>query len=161
MFFHRLASSGGRRVFWMTVFSFLALPLLAAAQMPDDPATAKRHQSGMWRPEIDPDRRMSWKQTFTDKRFLIPHAIAFASGVLDVEVTHAGLAHHRCVEKGTTPFPSRGELYAKTMVPLAVFTAFDALMRKANLPFYLYNGGAAYGSVVHFRGAGLWLKNCW
>jgi len=60
-----------------------------------------------------------------------------AVNVLDIEVTHQGLAHgHRgCVEKGEDPRPSRGDLCMRDM-PVTVGTvAWDVIVRKLRLPF--------------------------
>lgn len=157
----------------VVVLTLLAVEFPAIAQTtspPDSPSAVKteeKHNSA-WTSEIDPDGpQISWKQGITEKRFWLPHAAMWLSGVFDVEVTHAGLAHRDrlhptgCVERNLDPHPSRGELYTNTLVPIATITGLDLLMRKAKIPFYVYDGGAAYGTIVHLRGGIHWLSQCW
>ena len=53
--------------------------------------------------------------------------------MFDIEVTHQGLAHHKCVEGneelGYTP--SRGKMYRNDMLFIAGVTIADSVLRKS------------------------------
>lgn len=103
---------------------------------------------------------LSWRDTTRSKTFWAAHGIFLAATVYDVEITHAGLAHHRCVEAGENPHPSRGELYASDLPWVAGFTVADLFLRKIGVPFGYYVPPAV-GSIKHIRGGTRWLSECW
>jgi len=105
------------------------------------------------------------------KSFLIGHGVYLAANVFDIEMTHQGIAHHRCVEGGFDGerHPARGEMYAIDMTVLTFSTLVDALFKYelnqpnnhtkwlAWTPFTL----AGWGTVGHLRGGIKWYANCW
>ena len=153
-----------------TVLMLVAISPAQTASLSDSPSAVKamEKQQSAWTSEIDPDGpQISWKQGLAERRFWVTHLAMWLSGVFDVEVTHAGLAHRNrlhptgCAEANLEPHPSRGELYTNTLLPIAAITGLDLLMRKAKMPFFVYDGGAAYGAIVHLRGGIRWLNQCW
>lgn len=87
-----------------------------------------------------------------------------ASAIFDTEVTHAGIAHHRCVEGNpyfNTHYPSRGHLYKHNAEEFAVVGGLGFLMTKARIYRWIPVGMGAYGAQMHFRAAASWLGNCW
>jgi hypothetical protein len=91
--------------------------------------------------------------------------------VVDVEATHQGIAHHKCVEgnSGLNRYPSRSELYLDNFEQFAPIVLIDGLsalaFRHAHLPRWAWKatlyGGPIYGSAVHLKGGTEWLTQCW
>lgn len=101
------------------------------------------------------------------KPFLIAHGAWFASIVYDSELTHAGLAHHRCVEIGggiPERHISRGELYGENGAVFAVGTLFDWLIQRSHPPkpfnFMVY-AFPTVGTIEHLHGGSTWIASCW
>jgi hypothetical protein len=133
----------------------------AIRDLPDAPVPREEHKVGFWsfRNWDEPDLRSN-REIMHDKVFLTAHGIWLASIVYDVELTHQGLAHHKCVERGADGYPSRGELYTGDLIPFGVGTFLDFLFIKyVSKPYILPITGAT--SFVHFRGGTRWLRNCW
>ena len=131
-------------------------------QFPDAPEPVKKGLYGGWMHDRQGDPK---QKTFT-KRFVIAHGVYLASIVYDVEVTHAGVAHHNCQEGNTdlSSRPSRGELYRSNLLEFGVLTAFDAFIqsrhfeKKQGWVAYI---GSSYGTVVHLKAGTRWLAECW
>ena len=119
----------------------LILCSLASAQLPETPVSQVHHV-----------RRNFW----------IAHAAALGAVVYDEEITHEGLAHHKCVE-GTVdpPTPSRADLYKNGLVFLAAFTAMDYLFYRTVGHGSQYVGAA--GTIIkHVHGGTQWFtEGCW
>lgn len=94
--------------------------------------------------------------------FWIAHAGLLAATIYDEELTHAGLAKHKCVEGNPdlSYHPTRGQLYAEGLGIDAGITLFDyLLLRKlAHGSQFL---GAGIGIVKHVDGGTRWLQSCW
>jgi hypothetical protein len=100
------------------------------------------------------------RKLFT-KPFLAAHAVFLASTVFDIEVTHQGLAHHMCVEQnGSSPRPSRGDLYKIHLLEFAAFTGMDTLFQAAHFKGAPYVG-AIVGTIKHVNGGTRWVTGCW
>ena len=147
---------------------YAAVVLLLAASLfgqalPDAPSEKMEPKKGVWDDSVLPGPNITWRHVFTDKRFLIPHLVMIGSVVFDAEITHAGIAHHKCVEGNTSldRHPSRSELYVNSMIPALALTGLDALMRKGKLPFYIYDGAPVYGTIIHMKAGSSWLGHCW
>jgi len=91
-----------------------------------------------------------------NKKFVVAHAAYLGAIVYDIEVTHQGLAHHKCVEgTGADPTPSRGQLYGKDLPVFAASAGLDWLLAKYKIPYLPYVLPVA-GAVVHVRGGTKW-----
>lgn len=108
-----------------------------------------------WQPPLRTNREI-----LTSKTFLLLHGVALASVVADVEVTHQGLAHHKCLEGNSTlpSRPSRGRLYRDDLGLLggAVLTSFvfdKYFWRPLWLPL------PAAITFVHVQGAASWFQD--
>jgi hypothetical protein len=94
-----------------------------------------------------------------NKKFTLAHAAYFGAIVYDVEMTHQGLAHHKCVEKnGGNPTPGRSELYAKDLGTFALSTGFDWFMAKHRIPYISYVLPVA-GTAEHIHGGTQWVSD--
>ena len=83
-----------------------------------------------------------------------------ASVIYDVEVTHQGLAHHRCVEGNEflAGHPSRGQLYlVNGGFALGEF-GVDYLLHRAHV-HWIDNMGAVAGGIVHFQAGSTWFTH--
>ena len=134
---------------WTTIKSILAFLLLCGfclAQIPEAPS-----------PRI-----------FTPT-FILTHAALAGATVYDIEMTHQGLAHHRCVEQnGGTPNPSRGRLYAQQLGYFAGITLMDvglkALGNRLQSPRMgelLSSIAPVIGTAKHVNGGTGWATQCW
>jgi hypothetical protein len=110
--------------------------------------------------EDDPSLRTN-HEMFHDKTLILAESAWLGAITYDVELTHQGLAHHRCVEQnGDSQHPSRGALYLGSLPEFAVGTAWNWLAAKyvwkpLILEFPVYSG------LEHIRGGSGWLLNCW
>lgn len=135
--------------------------------------------------EVDPPGRFDWRLSnpvesqqhnfirppIWDKKMLVADMVLASSMLLDTEVTHEGIAHHRCEEGNLSlpGHPSRGELYTYNLLEFAPITLFDWWVAKAvrngHLPRWYWKSisymGPVGGSVSHFQGGVRWLTNCW
>ena len=138
--------------------AYLANPIVH--NVPDTPQPKER--AGFWsfRTWEDPPLRTN-AQVFHDKAWIAAQSFWLGSIVYDVELTHEGLAHHKCVEgNGENPYPSRGELYKGHIIEYAVGTLVNWMsMRYVGKPLMFVF--PAYGSYEHLRGGTKWLTNCW
>lgn len=102
------------------------------------------------------------RQAFHDKTWLISQGVWLAAISYDVEATHQGIAHHKCVEggDGANLTPSRGELYRNHIAEYATGTLWNyvwlrILWKPEILQF------PAYGSAAHFVAGSKWFTDCW
>lgn len=136
-----------------------------ASNLPDAPSQVKseeRKKAGFWTfgDSLSDKPLRGTKETLTSKVFVVSHSLALAAIVFDVEATHQGLAHHKCVE-GNTSFsdhPSRGELYKDNLIIFAALTGMDFLYDKyAWKPLSLIHpAGEIY---VHVKGGASWFTD--
>jgi hypothetical protein len=98
-----------------------------------------------------------------NKKFIVAHAVLLGSMVYDAELTHEGIAHHKCVE--ANPYlgihPSRGEIYGQNLLAFGAITGLDWMTAKLIKVHYLPYVAPIAESVVHFRGGSQWLTECW
>jgi hypothetical protein len=101
-------------------------------------------------------------EVFHDRFFLSEQAFWLSAIVYDSEITHQGIAHHRCQEgnQNLPAHPSRGQIYRSDIPEYAVGTAYNFLMMK-----YMWKPLSmlfpAVGGTEHIRGGSEWLLNCW
>jgi hypothetical protein len=115
-----------------------------------------------WTEKTNPHKTM---RELLNKKFVIAHGILLASFVYDAEITHAGLAHHKCLESNTQlgPHPSRWQLYSGggNLFFLGGLIGLDLVAEKFQLPYVPYVlplGGAA----KKFTAGTSWLTgSCW
>lgn len=102
------------------------------------------------------------KTAVFNKMFISTHAVYLASIVYDGELTHEGLAHHRCEEANPNfgTHPSRGEFYGKNMLVFGAITGVDWFTAKTGVRYLPYVGPAV-ATAVHVTGGSKWLMNCW
>lgn len=147
----------------------LAASTLAFAQLPDAPSalqlppapvvTCGRLQWKCWDYGKD---QLSNRETVQSRSWLIPTAGGLAATLFDAEMTHAGLAHHRCVESNIDPpYPSRGQLYRGMMPGWAGVSAFGFLLTKLKVPWLVYSGMQSGVAGIHLHGGISWMGNCW
>lgn len=126
----------GKRGSWRgkgSLWSLLLLVSLANSQnLPDAP---------------HPSRRLFWAG----------HAGLLAATIYDEELTHAGLAKHKCVEGNPdlSYHPTRGQLYAEGLGIDAGITLFDYLLLR-KLAHGTQFTGAAIGIAKHIDGGSRW-----
>jgi len=128
-----------------------------------EPAVKRPPKPNPWRLLDGETDHLSNREVF-DKKFWAVHGMFLDSIIYDAELTHQGLAHHRCVEGNINlgQHPSRGEIYRNNLLEQFVpLTFMDWALGK-----YVWKGlgyeGATMGSVIHFRGGTKWLTSgCW
>jgi hypothetical protein len=101
------------------------------------------------------------REAFHDRTWVVTQVAWLGTIVYDSELTHQGLAHHKCVEaNGDNPHPSRAALYRSDIPEYAVGTAFNwMVLRFVGKP--LIFEFPAYGGIEHIRGGSEWLLDCW
>jgi hypothetical protein len=108
-----------------------------------------------------PDARSAATQSVRGKphasAFWTAHAALLAATVFDNEVTHQGLASHKCVEGNPdlSQRPSRSKLYAEGVSLDVVMTAFDYLLYRKLAHGSQYTG-AAIGIGKHIHDGTQW-----
>lgn len=117
-------------------------------------------------PTMAPPRVPIW-----DKKMWAANIVFAGAIIFDVESTHQGIAHHRCVEGNTdlSKKPSRGELYGNNLevfIPIVVMAASGALAgRSAHLPRWAWKAmgyiGPGIGTFKHLSGGIHWYTRCW
>jgi len=100
-----------------------------------------------------------------NKKFVAAHGILLASFVFDAEVTHAGLAHHKCLESNLQlgPHPSRWQLYSGkgNLFFLGGLIGLDLVSEKFQIPYVPYLLPLA-GAAKKFTAGTSWLTGtCW
>jgi hypothetical protein len=132
-------------------------------QFPENALAVKSSQYGGY--QRDKDRLPEAPGALT-RKFLFAHGVYLASNVFDIEMTHQGLAHGKCLEGGFdgSGRPSRGELYAKDMSVFAIITGMDWMFAKLHPPKafqWMPFMGSTQGTIVHLRGGINWYRRCW
>jgi hypothetical protein len=129
-------------------------------QLPDapQPSTAKCGPWSCWNPHIRPNA-----EVLKNGAFLFAAVGDAAVATFDVEMTHQGLAHHRCVEAnpGLPLHPSRGQLYRSDAMEEATVAGFGFLSTKLGLPRWITLAMLPYPAEVHIRGGMSWVGRCW
>jgi hypothetical protein len=152
----------------MKILLFLLLCLPVCAQeggqdLPDAPKAQKEcfwctrnYETGKYDVHL-----AKWNSPFHDPLWKWTHIGGFLAAELDIEVTHAGIAHHRCVERSGDG--ARLALYGNTMGPLLGMYAFDWMVARSHLPkkIPVPEIAPSYSMVVHTKGAADWLTQCW
>ena len=140
----------------------LTVPLTTQdlSQFPEAPVPVKQNASGGY--EVDKARLVKDRPALT-KKFIAAHAIFLGANVFDIEMTHQGAAHHRCVEGGFDgdPHPSRGEMYRNDGIVFAALTLMDFAFQKAHPPrafSWVPYMGSTYGTAVHLKGGIEWAR---
>jgi hypothetical protein len=101
-------------------------------------------------------------EVFHDKAFWGSEAFWLGTIIYDVEATHQGIAHHKCVEGNDDGnyYPSRAQLYRKSLPEFTVGTAFGLAMLKYVTKVSIFEF-PAYSGTGHIRGGSSWFLNCW
>lgn len=133
----------------------------AFGQLPDAPAPQPKHEHEFNR--YSGHEILSWKETASGKAFWLPYGALWAASIADAEITHEGIAHHRCVEgNGNLPrYPSRGAIYKELAIEDVPITALGYFMRKLGFRWWTYDVPAGLGAGIHIHGASQWLGECW
>lgn len=129
---------------------------------PDYSPVYESEKPGFWTvPDWGTGAIRTNRELFHDKMFLATQSVWFGTEVFDIEVTHQGLAHQKCIEAdGDNRYPSRGELYRKGVKEYAAGTALNWLfMRYFSTSLIVLI--PAISGTVHTRGGDIWLENCW
>lgn len=147
----------------LAMFLLLVAPLMGQEQFPEAPQPVRQNASGGY--EVD-RAKLPKKQPIFTKTWLGAHAFYLGTEVYDAEMTHEGLAHHRCREGNLSlgAHPSRGDLYRSNLIEWGLVSGIDLLMQAAHPPKafkWVPYMGAAYGSQDHLRGGTSWLMGCW
>ncbi|MGA8428550.1 MAG: hypothetical protein WB729_01925 [Candidatus Sulfotelmatobacter sp.] len=98
-----------------------------------------------------------------NKKFVAVHTAFLASIVYDAELTHQGLAYHKCVESNTElgPHPGRGTIYGQNMLAFGAISGLDwVAARFIKIPLLPYVTPAV-ASAEHITGGSKWLTECW
>jgi hypothetical protein len=101
-------------------------------------------------------------EVFHDKAWIATQVVWLGGIAYDVELTHEGIAHHKC-EEGNIDLnrhPSRGELYRSDLPEYAIGTAFNVIVLKfLTKPLIFEWPAIAIGK--HLQAGSSWLLNCW
>jgi hypothetical protein len=98
-----------------------------------------------------------------NKKFIAVHTGLLASIVYDAELTHQGLAHHKCVESNTElgTHPGRGTIYGQNMLAFGAISGLDwVAARFIKIPFLPYVTPTV-AATEHITGGSKWLTECW
>lgn len=102
------------------------------------------------------------REVFHDKTWAVTQAVWLGAITYDVEITHQGIAHHKCVEGNLDlkERPTRASLYLDNLAEYAAGTGFNyiALRFIAKPVSFLF---PTWSSIEHIRGGSQWLMNCW
>lgn len=149
-----------------------AVPRVRSGELPDAPSSSDSLEPVAWsltelkQPEPAPRLDRVW-----DKKTWAAHIVLASSMIFDVEMTHEGIAHHRC-EEGNSDLkahPSRSELYLDNLEQFAPIVVMDwlgsATLRHGHLPRWAWKSiayfGPVYGSTMHIKGGVEWYTRCW
>jgi hypothetical protein len=96
------------------------------------------------------------------KTFIAVHSVFWGSIVYDAELTHQGLAHHKCVESNPAlgTHPSRGKIYGENLLTFSAISGLDWVAAKMKIRYLPYVGPAV-GTAIHITGGSKWLTECW
>lgn len=140
----------------------LVIALLCAslsAQIPDAPSTVKK--CGPWSC-WNPDSMMPAKEALKSKTLWAYFSTALMADVYDSEMTHEGLAHHRCVEANVDPpYPSRADLYRNDIPDAAAIFAAGFILVRVHAPKWLLWSVQAAPDIAHIKGGTGWRTKCW
>jgi hypothetical protein len=132
--------------------------------LPTAPVPAPQRRLGFWafgRADNAHPLRTNY-EVFHDKAWIATQVVWLGGIAYDVEVTHEGIAHHRC-EEGNLDLnrhPSRSELYRSDLPEYAIGTAFNVLVLKfLTKPLIFEWPAIAIGK--HLQAGSSWLLNCW
>lgn len=112
-------------------------------------------------------------EVLKDQKFKWFAIAQLGTAVLDAEVTHAGIAHHSCVEGNSSldHYPSRASLYRNFALTDGAVVGLGFLVEKTiprgkltkveKAASWIYPAMATYSMQVHARGAAGWLQGCW
>ena len=160
---------------WMDIMRILLAILLAsmvvAAQesrvLPDAPSVAQTPASaarcGPWSCWNVAEHSRPWSEVVKNKTMWTAIGIDLAAGAFDVEMSHEGYAHHRCVEggEGLPPHASRAQLYKHNVGEQVFVIAYDLMATKIKMPRWLLYGMDVYPIEAHMRAGLRWYENCW
>ena len=131
--------------------------------LPEVPAPLEPKKPGFWTFgswEDDHPLRTNG-EILHDKTWRVTQTFWLGAIAYDVELTHQGLAHHKCVENSwEDPHPSRGDLYRGHIAEYAVGSGLNWLfMKYVSKSLTLEFPG--YASAKHLQDGSRWLTDCW
>jgi hypothetical protein len=126
------------------------------------PAATVYRPTWLGQPEAAVQSEPVFNERFINKKFLAVHAVFLASIVYDAELTHQGLAHHKCVESNPDlgTHPSRGRIYGENTLAFSAISGLDWILGKTKIPVLPYVSPLV-GTAVHLTGGSKWLTECW
>jgi hypothetical protein len=132
--------------------------------LPAAPAPTTRRRPGFWtfgRPDNAHPLRINY-EVFHDKAWITTQAVWLGGIAYDVELTHEGIAHHRCEEGNIdlSRHPSRGELYRSDLPEYVIGTAFNLVILKFVAKPLIFEW-PAISTGKHLQAGSSWLLNCW
>jgi hypothetical protein len=102
------------------------------------------------------------KEVAQVKSMWVIDGVFMASQIFDAEMTHEGLAHHRCVERNVKPpYPNRYDLYRADLLATVMELGLNAFSTKAKMPGWLPLVWTTYPVESHIRGGLNWYEHCW
>jgi hypothetical protein len=155
----------GKILLMKLLWTILLLTTLAPCRVfPDAPDTIPLPQKkcGPWSCWDYATHHISNKEVFKRKVFWGTFTGDVLFGSFDAEMTHEGLAHHRCVEHNINPpYPSRWQLYRANIPENAATGVASFLLTKLKAPKWLTPMILTPAAVAHLRGGIGWYENCW
>jgi hypothetical protein len=102
------------------------------------------------------------KEVLQVKSMWVIDGVFMASQIFDAEMTHEGLAHHRCTERSVKPpYPNRYDLYRADLLATIMELGLNAFSTKAKMPTWLPLVWTTYPVQAHIRGGLNWYEHCW
>jgi hypothetical protein len=135
------------------------------ATIPDTPEPQAIGPATFWTFEGDAGHEppiRSNREAFHDKTWLIAQGVWLGPIMFDVEATHQGIAHHRCVEgnDGSNHYPTRAELYRGSIPEYVVGTAWNYMSLRLLTKSLIFIFPAMSGTT-HLVAGTRWLTDCW
>lgn len=151
---------------WLMVFLISGVAIAQTGV--EAPSAVQSKKCGPWAC-YDPSTQLTWKETFTDKKWWIPTVTFLGATAYDYTLTVRGTNRRWadgtpvCVE-GNRDLPLRpgaGDValdFAKTHLPVLVMgTALHKVTGRSKWASWFYPAMMAYGTQLHIRaGSGWW-----
>lgn len=140
---------------------FIVLVVAAKCQELPDAPSAQARRTSTWKPWQYPSAPTG--EVLRSKAFLLTFLGDLAITSSDVEITHAGIAHHRCVEVNSElpTRPSRKQLYVYNVPENAVVGIVSFIWLKVKGPKAVLPAFLAYPAISHGNADYAWVENCW
>jgi hypothetical protein len=148
------------RFLFLALIWFCFAPIAVAQHSNSDREPALPDAAELERTEIP--HRSNW-ETLKNKSLWTYAAADILAGAFDAEMSHAGYAHHRCVEggDGLPRQASRAQLYRHDLPENVAVLAFGYLGTRLKMPRWLLFTTEAYPVQNHIRAGLQWRQDCW